>query len=235
MQPTYMPWAGYLHLMAGVDTFVYLDDAQYERSSWQNRNRVLVNGKECWLTVPVVREHLGAKINTVVVDDAIHWRRKQLTLLGHAYGRHVFGKPMLEMAERILDTSLCQLAELNIALLEDLRGKLSITTPILRSSELGIEGTRTDRLIDILDLIEAKEYVTPPGALEYLRQDHFVGRTNVRLLVHNFNAQPYPEKDSQSFISHLSILDVVANLGWAEAAKYIRPDIPSALIYEEHG
>lgn len=235
MQPTYMPWAGYLNLMAGVDTFVYLDDAQYERSSWQNRNRVLVNGKESWLTVPVMRGHLGAKINTVVVDDSIHWRRKQLSLLGHAYGRHAFGKSMLAIAERILDTSLCQLADLNIALLEDLRGKLSITTPILRSSQLGIDGIRTDRLIDILDLIGAKEYVSPPGALEYLRQDRFVSRTNVRLLVHSFDPDPYPQKGSHPFISHLSILDVVANLGWAEAAKYIRPDIPFTLIYEEHG
>src|SRR5262249_46450489 len=47
MQPTYMPWAGYLSLMDAVDLFVYLDDAQYERATWQNRNRVLVDGKVC--------------------------------------------------------------------------------------------------------------------------------------------------------------------------------------------
>ena len=73
MQPTYMPWAGYFNLMARVDMFVYLDDAQYERSSWQNRNRVLVRGTPTWLSVPVVRGFLGASINQVVVDETLQW------------------------------------------------------------------------------------------------------------------------------------------------------------------
>ena len=46
MQPTYLPWSGYFNLMARVDVFVLLDDVQFERRSWQSRNRILVNGHE---------------------------------------------------------------------------------------------------------------------------------------------------------------------------------------------
>jgi hypothetical protein len=33
MQPTYLPWAGYFNLISQVDTFVYLDNVQFERRS----------------------------------------------------------------------------------------------------------------------------------------------------------------------------------------------------------
>ena len=46
MQPTYLPWAGYFNLIESADQFFYLDNAQYERGSWQHRNRILMNDKE---------------------------------------------------------------------------------------------------------------------------------------------------------------------------------------------
>lgn len=231
MQPTYMPWAGYLNLMAQVDCFVYLDDAQYERSSWQNRNRILVNGAPNWLTIPVVRGHLGASIHQVVVDDSIPWRRKHVTQLSNCYARHDHVRPMLEATEPLAQTSLTQLAELNIAVLEGLRSRLNIATPTVRSSELGIDGVRTGRLIDILARLGATEYVTPPGALEYLQEDRFVERCPVKLWVHDFQPVAYPQRQAPEFVSHLSVLDVVAHLGWQGARSYICPAVQTARIF----
>ncbi len=230
MQPTYMPWAGYLNLMTQVDAFIYLDDAQYERSSWQNRNRVLVKGMSAWLTVPVVRGFLGAQINQVVVDDATLWRRKHAALLSNSYARHAHAREMLEAAEWLGTSTYSGLADLNIALLEGLRQKLGISTPTLRSSQLGIPGTRTGRLIAILERLGATEYVTPPGALGYLQEDAFIEHTRIKLLVHDFLPAAYPQRETDGFFSHLSILDVVANLGWVGAKSYIYPATESVRI-----
>ncbi len=224
MQPTYMPWAGYLNLMASVDLFIYLDDAQYERSSWQNRNRVLVKGAPTWLTLPVVRGFLGASIHDVVVDDATKWRRKHATLLSNAYARHPFSHEMVSAIASMADESLVCLADLNMALLAQFRERLSITTPTLRSSQLGIPGVRSARLIQILEKLGATEYVTPPGALDYLKEDAFTQHTSVQLLVHDFQPAPYPQRETAQFHSHLSILDVAAHLGWQACQKYVRPD-----------
>jgi len=231
MQPTYMPWAGYLNLMTQVDTFIYLDDAQYERSSWQNRNRVLVKGSPAWLTVPVVRGFLGAHIDQVVADEATHWRRKHLALLSNSYARHAHVREMLEAAEWLGSVTDSRLADLNIALLDGLRQKLGITTPTLRSSQLGVPGTRTRRLIDMLEQLGATEYVTPPGALGYLQEDGFVQSTSIQLLVHDFQPMVYPQRDTEAFVSHLSILDVVAHLGWEATQRYIRPPTPTVRIF----
>lgn len=231
MQPTYFPWAGYFNLMLQVDCFIYLDDAQFERSSWHNRNRILLNGVPSWLTVPVRRGHLGASILEVMVDDAAPWRRKHLTLLSNAYARHDNQAEMLEAAEPLSSISLTDLANLNIFLLEMLRNKLCIDTPIVRSSSLGIAGARTQRLIDILAKLGATEYVTPPGALQYLQEDRFVDSCPVRLWVHDFQPTEYAQKNVPVFVSHLSILDVVANLGWAGTKNYIRPSVETVRIF----
>ena len=62
MQPTFLPWAGYFNLIAEVDTFVFLDDAQLQKNSWHNRNQILLNHKKHWISVPVKRSNLGQTI-----------------------------------------------------------------------------------------------------------------------------------------------------------------------------
>lgn len=225
MQPTYMPWAGYLNLMSQVDMFVYLDDAQYERASWQNRNRVLVNGVTTWLTVPVIRGHLGASINQVEVDDAAHWRRKHSTLLANAYARHPHVCDVGDITKCLGASPQSRLSELNMALLDHMRQCLGIAVPVIRSSELQVAGTRTARLISILNKLNATEYVTPPGALGYLQEDRFVDECSIKLFVHDFQPPEYPQRKAESFISHLSILDVIANLGWAGTKNYVCPGV----------
>ena len=53
MQPTYLPWSGYFNLIANVKDFVFLDDVQFSKSSWHNRNRINEFGDVKWITVPV--------------------------------------------------------------------------------------------------------------------------------------------------------------------------------------
>ena len=56
MQPTFLPWIGYFKLISEVDTFIFFDDAQYSKSSWHNRNRILVKNHINWLTLPIKKK-----------------------------------------------------------------------------------------------------------------------------------------------------------------------------------
>ena len=222
MQPTYMPWAGYLRLISRVDRFVYLDDAQYERGTWHQRNRVLVNGTAHWLTVPVLRPHLGATIHQVQVDDGAHWRRKHLALVRNCYGRHPFAKEALALASiAVAREDLTVLADLNIALIEHCCERLGVTASRVRASALGVEGVRTGRVVAICESLAANTYLSPAGAREYLAQDGFEDQTDIQLEFDDFPAPAYPQRGAQSFVSHLSVLDTVANLGWAGLEHYI--------------
>ena len=56
MQPTYLPWAGYFNLINQVDIFFFLDDAQFAKQSWHNRNRILRNNKEVLITISLKKK-----------------------------------------------------------------------------------------------------------------------------------------------------------------------------------
>lgn len=222
MQPTYFPWAGYFNLIAQVDVFVFLDDVQFERRSWQNRNRILLNGQPHWLTVPAHRDHLGQSIIEIAIDDKRNWREKQFRLLQQAYSHHPHVDEMLAAAGLILDRNLDNLAELNIRTVTHLMHELGIATRILRSSALDLPGKRTERLIRICDRIGCTEYVSPMGASDYLAEDGFAAKTATSLTFASYVPEPYSQVGNRSFVSHLSILDVLANAGKSATSRYVR-------------
>src|SRR5205823_1445117 len=82
---------GYLNLIATVDTFVFLDDVQFERQSWQMRNRILLAGKEALLSVPTQRAPLATRIGSIRLADDGRWRQRHATTLQQAYSKAPFG------------------------------------------------------------------------------------------------------------------------------------------------
>jgi len=221
MQPTYLPWAGYFNLMAQSDQFVFLDDVQFEKGSWQNRNRVLVNGKTHWMTVPVRREHLSQEIQTIEIDDHSRWRKKHFKLLENAYARHPYIKDVLEVVELVLDTSITRLADLNIALIKLFSERFSLSTSFLRSSELDIRGERSERLVEICRHLACDEYISPLGAKDYLMADSNFEHSGVSLTFQSYEPNFYSQPLSGDFASHLSIVDALANLGWEKTMAYV--------------
>ena len=69
MQPTFMPWTGYFHMIKNSDLFIFLDDVQFNKRSWQQRNKFLQLQKEIYLTVPVnSKGKFNQKINNVKIN-----------------------------------------------------------------------------------------------------------------------------------------------------------------------
>src|ERR1700757_3898172 len=85
MQPTFLPWQGYFALIAAADIFVLLDDFQFRRRSFHQRNRLLqADGSEIWITVPVA--HTGtdhATLSAAVPQIDVEWRRRFKATLDH--------------------------------------------------------------------------------------------------------------------------------------------------------
>src|SRR5688572_3497389 len=78
-QSNYIPWKGYFDLIRGVDSFILLDDVQYTRRDWRNRNRIKTAAGIIWLTIPVnVKGRYTQRILETTVSDPewnqTHWR-----------------------------------------------------------------------------------------------------------------------------------------------------------------
>src|SRR5277367_1216320 len=148
-QPTYLPWLGYFDLIDQVDTFVFLDDVQFEKQSWQQRNRIKTPTGLQWLTVPVVfRGRLEQKIKDVQIRVPDFWR-DHIRAIELNYRRAPFFDHYYEQLADILRSGGTELSRLNERLIEFFMNSLGLRTPLLRSSALNQEGQRTERLANI--------------------------------------------------------------------------------------
>ena len=228
MQPTFFPWAGYFNLASHADVFVFLDDVQLEKQSWQTRNRILLQGKPVWISVPVLHRSVRQTIGETEVCDQYKWRGKLLRQLEQGYAKHPYSAQAIEVPGTLPHIGSTSLADINIALLREFCGRLGLAPKFARSSELGIAGERSERLIRICERFGCDEYLSPAGAADYLAADRFVDQTSIGLTFQRYVPMPYGQPRVGEFVSHLSIIDIVANLGWQAAAQYVRTSLPEA-------
>lgn len=220
MQPTYLPWAGYFALIGSVDVFVLLDDVQFERKSWQSRNRILREGAIRVLEVPVTKQPLTEKISNILIDTSKDWQRGHVAELEQSYGSCT-GAAELDAVVGIIGQAETHLCSLNTKIIGSLASQLGIETPILLASSLGCGGRRSEHVAEICRAVGADRYLSPPGAREYLEADGFAEKSGLDLQYLAFDASPYDQSGSSGFVSHLSILDVLANCGREFARSYV--------------
>ena len=78
MQPTYLPWIGYFDLIQRSNVFVFLNDVQFSKQSWQVKNKINSQGKELILTVPVKKTKLATNIDQIIIDQSKPWKKSTL-------------------------------------------------------------------------------------------------------------------------------------------------------------
>ena len=91
-QPNFIPWLGFFNKVINCDIFVILDDVEFSKDSFINRNKIRTSEGWMWLTIPV-KMKLGEKINEVIVDNSKRWYEKHkksiIQLIKH-YLPHMF-------------------------------------------------------------------------------------------------------------------------------------------------
>jgi hypothetical protein len=223
LQPSYIPWRGYFDLIHRAGVFVFYDDVQYDKHGWRNRNRIKTPRGAQWLTIPVRSRGAteGLEIRDVRTNDDSGWPRKHLLTLRQNYAAAPHFGDYAPWLERTYAAPPPLLADFTIATTIDLAGMLGITgTRFLRSSELGIGGGKTERLVNICRAVGATEYLSGPSAKSYIEPELFE-RAGITLeyIAYDYPEYPqlYPPYDGQ-----VTILDLLFMTG-AEAPRYVWP------------
>jgi hypothetical protein len=223
LQPSYIPWVGVFQLMARADVYIHYDDVQYDKHGWRNRNRLRFPEGTRWITIPVSLPHgsLRTRIYEARIADAA-WEPLHRRLIAESLGTAThFGElcaevlPSLGHAERLTDVT--------IPLLEAIARLLDVRTTFLRSSELSVEGSSTDRLVKICEKVAASTYLTGPAARGYLDESLF-DRVGIEVQWMDYPIRPYRQLHGD-FDPHVSVLDPIANLGLA-ATRGLLENIP---------
>ena len=220
LQPSYLPWLGYLDQYAWCDRFVLYDDVQYDKHGWRNRNRVLCQGKPQWLTIPVLGRDFPL-LSEVQVDLGQPWRRKHLASLEQLYARAPHAPWLLPKLRDYYANTWNHLIDWDIEGLRWMCELLGLPWKLVRSSELGVPrfqrgpvGDRapessSERLCQICSRLGGTRYLTGDAARDYLQADQFQ-EVGIEVVWHGYDHPTYRQGKGQApFVSHLSVVDLL--------------------------
>jgi len=233
MQPTYIPWIGYFGMISLVDIFVFYDDVQFEKQSWQQRNKIVdTKGSEIWLSIPVFR-NFGQTINVAKIDHSTNWRKSHLKSIVQSYSKAPYFDQYCNYITEFYDNEWALLGDYNIHIIKQIVDLIGLPKPtFIKSSTIsGITGSKTDRLISLLGILGADQYITVPGTKAYLEKDKFAQK-GIDLAWYEF---PHPKytQIGHEFIPYLSIVDLLFNAG-PESGNIISIAAQSALTTTEN-
>jgi len=172
-QPHYMPWLGYLWKIKHSDVFVISDDLQYTKDSFINRNRIVVNNKPHWLTIPIlIKGKSGQLIKDVRINWDRDWNRKHFYMIRYNYPN--IDREKIEVLEKFFNYDLNDmLFNWCMRSMEFLCTEFGINTKFYFASELGITGTKTERLYNICKVLNADTYLSGQGGKNYMDESMF--------------------------------------------------------------
>src|SRR5579859_5180841 len=134
-QPQFCPWLGFFDKMRQADVFVILDDVQYEKNNWQNRNRIKTSNGATWFTVPV-SFRFGQPIREVQVSPLTDWQKKYKMTLTQSYAKTAGLPAAKTFFEELFEKRWERLIDLNLYTISWMAERLGIATPVRLSSEL---------------------------------------------------------------------------------------------------
>jgi hypothetical protein len=214
VQSNYIPWKGYFDLIGLADEFIILDNVQYTKNDWRNRNRIKVNSGSPWLTIPVkTGGRFGQNIDQVEIDDPTwagrHWARLKATYRGQpGFALHgpaiaaiyeaAAAEPMLSAVNRLFIDGICAI--------------LSIKTVIsLASDRYTVEG-KNDRVIALCKSAGASRYLSGPAAKSYLDDAAFAAQ-GMEVAYIDYDGYPTYAQAPSPFEHGVSVLDLLFRTG----------------------
>ena len=213
-QPNFLPWLGYFDKIIKSDVFVFLDDAQIPKkgASWSNRVRVLIGGRPQWISVPISRGDGYQLLKDVTFNNST-WNKTIENTLLMAYSRSSHFDETLPLLQNIFMFETSKLCEWNINSVTEILKHLRVPLPDIRiSSDLDVSSASTERLCDLVQVLQGTAYLCGGGSDGYLDEKIFMA-ANIELTYQNFEEKKYPQLNTSEFHHGLSVIDALMMLG----------------------
>lgn len=221
-QPEYLPYIGFFGRMANADAFVVLDDVNYQKNGFINRNKIKTKMGEKWITVPVLGRSPHKKINNVLIDNSKNWGVSHWGSLLSAYSKTPYFYKYADFFKEVYSKKWELISDLDIYLIENINKFLGIDAKILKSSEMSIKDTSTERLIKICQKLNADIYISGPGNEEHQVEKNKFDKNKIAIEVGEFASLRYPQAfPDAGFLPYMSIVDLLFNCG-PESLKIIK-------------
>jgi hypothetical protein len=210
MQPYFMPYLGYFQLMNLVDKYVIYDNIQYTKKGWINRNRILVNNKDHYITLPLRKDSDYLDIKDRYLSDS--WqndKQKIINKIIEAYRKAPYFKQCIDTIQQCINYKEDNLFKFIYSSINILREYLDINTPIVISSSIDIDHSlkSEDKVLSICKSQEASEYINAIGGQELYSKERFI-LNDINLSFIKMDPVIY-NQNTKEFLPYLSIIDVI--------------------------
>lgn len=215
-QPEHLPWLGFFDKMRKCDKYIFLDNVQFKKRYFENRNKIRTRDSWQWVSVPVITKgRYTQKINEVMIDNSMNWTRRHLGSLKTSYAKAPYFKDIFHSLEDILTGEHTHLSELNVALINYLKECSGIDTPGIKASDLiSSEVTGSDLIMELCLEAGADTYLSGPDGKNYLDLDRFKEK-GISVIYHEYDHPVYSQVQGTDFLSHMSAVDYFFNHGFS--------------------
>ena len=222
-QPEYLPWLGFFKKMINSEIFVFLDDAQFDKKGWQNRNRIRTKNGTVLLSVPV-HAHSYPNINEITIDNNKNWSKRHKKSILFNYAKAPYFEEFKDFIESVFEKKFEYLVDLNTEIIKFIMNELEIKPKIIFSSNLNISKKGSDRVLEICKAVDADYYITGTvWAQSHLRIEEFK-KSNIHVEFQEFQHPIYKQIHGK-FIPEMSIIDLLFNEGRDGAKEILQNSI----------
>jgi hypothetical protein len=210
MQPYLFPYIGYFQLINAVDKFIIYDNIKFTKKGWINRNRILVNGKDDYITIPLKKDSDFLNVDQRVLADNFEEEKiKLLRRIKDSYQKATYFMEIYPLIEGIINNEEKNLFGFIYNSVSEICKYLSIKTEFIISSKLEIdhELKSENKVIELCKAVKAISYLNPIGGVELYSKDKFLSN-NIQLNFVKSDLIEYPQFKNE-FIPWLSIIDVM--------------------------
>ena len=222
MQPYIFPYIGYFQLINSVDEFVIYDNIQFTKKGWINRNRILANGKDQLITIPLKKD--SDYLDIVERELSESWEKdknKILNVIKSSYNKAPYFQETFNIILECLNNPERNLFKFIYDSIILINEYLEIKTPIIISSSINADHAlkSQDKVLSLCKAQKADVYINSIGGVKLYDKEIFKHK-EIELNFIKSNPIEYKQFKNE-FVPWLSIIDVLMFNSKDEIKNYL--------------
>jgi len=222
-QPAYLPWLGLIHKIAISDVYVFLDNVQFQKNSFINRNKIKSSTGPIWLTVPVkTTNHINRTMEQLEIDNKQDWRKKHWMSIQYNYQKAPYFNDIKDFLQDLYEREWIYLKDITETILRWLLKNLHINVEFIRSSDMNLTKKKSDLILELTKKLDGECFIFGELGEKYADVETF-RREKITVYIQRYQHPTYPQLYGE-FAPYLTVFDLIANVGLNHAKEWIMKD-----------
>ena len=211
-QPDFLPWLGFFDKLLTVDKIIIMDNVQFKKRYFENRNKIRTKQGWAWINTPVLTKgKFNQKIMDVKIDNSRPWQRKITSALKHNYGNATYWEAVGEELCELISKPYDRLVDFNLSVICFFMKKMEINLEYSLASTLDTDHSGSGLILEICRKVKTVQYLSGRDGRNYLDEKEFIDN-GIEIIYQDFK-HPVYDHFMGHFMPEMSVVDLFFNHG----------------------